>query len=47
MAKRSRRSAPPKIDATIKPDAKARDAYEAAYRRYVQNYPAIKEIYRS
>ena len=31
---------------TIKPEAKAREAYEAQYRRYTQIYPAIKEIYR-
>ena len=31
---------------TIKPEPKARDAYEAHYRRYASIYPAIKEIYR-
>jgi sugar (pentulose or hexulose) kinase len=31
---------------TIKPNLKAREAYEAQYRRYTQIYPAIKEIYR-
>ncbi len=36
----------PKTARTIKPEAKARDAYEAQYQRYVQIYPAIKEIYR-
>jgi len=36
----------PKIARTIKPEARARDAYEEHYRRYVQIYPAIKEIYR-
>jgi xylulokinase len=36
----------PKTARTIKPEPKARDAYEAHYRRYVQIYPAIKEIYR-
>ncbi len=37
---------PPRIAKTIKPDAKARGAYEAQYARYVQIYPAIKEISR-
>ena len=37
---------PPKIAKTIMPEAKAREAYEAHYRRYTQIYPAIKEIYR-
>ena len=36
----------PKTARTIKPNAKAREAYEAQYRRYTQIYPAIKEIYR-
>lgn len=36
----------PKTARTIRPEAKARDAYEAHYRRYTQIYPAIKEIYR-
>ncbi len=36
----------PKTARTIKPEARARDAYEEQYRRYVQIYPAIKEIYR-
>ena len=36
----------PKTARTIKPEAKARDAYEEHYRRYVKIYPAIKEIYR-
>ena len=31
---------------TIKPELKARDAYEAQYARYTKIYPAIKEIYR-
>jgi xylulokinase len=38
---------PPKIAKTIKPETKARAAYDQAYGRYVQIYPAIKEIYRS
>ena len=38
---------PPKIAKTIKPEAKARAAYDKAYGRYAQIYPAIKEIYRS
>jgi xylulokinase len=37
---------PPRISKTIAPDAKARDAYEKAYGRYVRIYPAIREIYR-
>lgn len=37
---------PPRIARTIRPEAKLHDAYEAQYRRYVQIYPAIKEIYR-
>ncbi|MFO1122014.1 MAG: xylulokinase [Hyphomicrobiales bacterium] len=37
----------PKTARTIKPNARAREAYEAQYRRYTQIYPAIKEIYRS
>ena len=36
----------PKTARTIKPEPRARDAYEAQYRRYTQIYPAIKEIYR-
>ncbi len=36
----------PKTARTIKPEAKARDAYEAHYARYTKIYPAIKEIYR-
>jgi xylulokinase len=36
----------PKTARTIKPEARARDAYEEHYRRYVKIYPAIKEIYR-
>ncbi len=36
----------PKTARTIKPEKKAQAAYEAQYRRYVQIYPAIKEIYR-
>ena len=35
----------PKTARTIKPEAKARDAYEAHYARYTKIYPAIKEIY--
>ena len=34
----------PKIAKTILPEKKAQAAYEAAYRRYVQIYPAIKDI---
>jgi xylulokinase len=34
----------PKTARTIKPEAKARDAYEAQYARYTKIYPAIKEI---
>jgi len=37
----------PKTARTIMPDPKLRDAYEAQYRRYLQIYPAIKEIGRS
>ena len=36
----------PKTARTVKPEPKARDAYEEHYRRYVKIYPAIKEIYR-
>jgi xylulokinase len=36
----------PKTARTIKPEQKAREAYEEHYRRYVKIYPAIKEIYR-
>ena len=36
----------PKTARTIKPEAKARDAYEEHYARYTKIYPAIKEIYR-
>ena len=36
----------PKTARTIKPEPKAREAYEAHYRRYAKIYPAIKEIYR-
>ena len=36
----------PKTARTIKPEARAREAYEEHYRRYVKIYPAIKEIYR-
>jgi xylulokinase len=38
---------PPRTAKTIKPEARARAAYDKAYGRYVQIYPAIKEIYRS
>ena len=38
--------APPRTAKTIKPEARARAAYEAQYARYVQIYPAIKEINR-
>jgi xylulokinase len=38
---------PPKIAKTVKPETRARDAYAAQYARYVQIYPAIKEIDRS
>jgi xylulokinase len=34
----------PRIARTIKPETKARAAYEAAYGRYIQIYPAIREI---
>ncbi len=34
----------PKIAKTILPEKKAQAAYEAAYRRYIQIYPAIKDI---
>lgn len=37
---------PPKTARTIKPEAKARAAYEDHYGRYTRIYPAIKEIYR-
>jgi xylulokinase len=37
----------PRTAKTITPDTKARAAYEAQYARYVQIYPAIKEINRS
>ena len=36
----------PKTARTIKPEAKARAAYEDHYARYTKIYPAIKEIYR-
>ena len=36
----------PKTARTIRPEARARDAYEEHYRRYAKIYPAIKEIYR-
>ncbi len=36
----------PKTARTIKPEDKARAAYDKHYRRYTQIYPAIKEIYR-
>ena len=36
----------PQTARTIKPERRAQEAYEAQYRRYVQIYPAIKEIYR-
>jgi len=36
----------PKTARTIKPEPRAREAYEDHYRRYVKIYPAIKEIYR-
>ena len=35
---------PPKIAKTVKPEARAREAYEIAYDRYVEIYPAIREI---
>ena len=34
----------PRIARTVKPEAKARGAYEKAYARYVQIYPSIREI---
>jgi xylulokinase len=37
---------PPRTAKTIKPDQRSRAAYEAQYARYVQIYPAIKEINR-
>ena len=37
---------PPRTAKTIKPDTRLREAYEAQYARYVQIYPAIKEIDR-
>ena len=36
----------PKTARTIKPEPRAREAYEDHYRRYMKIYPAIKEIYR-
>ncbi|MFM8748259.1 MAG: xylulokinase [Aestuariivirga sp.] len=36
----------PKTARTIRPEARAREAYEEHYRRYAKIYPAIKEIYR-
>jgi xylulokinase len=36
----------PKTARTIRPEPRARDAYETHYRRYTQIYPAIREIYR-
>jgi xylulokinase len=35
---------PPKIAKSVKPEARAREAYEIAYDRYVEIYPAIREI---
>jgi xylulokinase len=35
---------PPKIAKSIKPETKARVAYEHAYERYIEIYPAIREI---
>jgi len=35
---------PPRIAKSIKPEAKAREAYEHAYERYAQIYPAIREV---
>jgi xylulokinase len=35
---------PPRIARSIRPEAKARESYEKAYARYVQLYPAIREI---
>lgn len=34
----------PRIARTVKPEARARAAYEKAYARYVQIYPSIREI---
>ncbi len=34
----------PRIAKTVKPEMRARDAYETAYARYVQIYPSIREI---
>ena len=39
--------APPRIARTVKPDMRIQIAYEMAYARYVQIYPAMKEIDRS
>lgn len=36
----------PRTARTIRPEPRAREAYEAHYRRYAGIYPAIKEIYR-
>ena len=36
---------PPKTARSVKPEARARDAYEQHYARYTKIYPAIKEIY--
>lgn len=38
---------PPRIARTIMPDPRVQGAYERAYARYVQIYPAVKEIDRS
>jgi xylulokinase len=38
---------PPRIARTIMPDLRVQGAYERAYARYVQIYPAVKEIDRS
>lgn len=37
---------PPKIARTIRPEFKLQSSYERAYARYVQIYPAVKEIIR-
>jgi xylulokinase len=34
----------PKVAKTILPDVKIKTAYEAAYKKYIKIYPAIKDI---
>jgi xylulokinase len=38
---------PPRIAKTVLPDLRVRESYDKAYARYVQIYPAVKEIDRS